>query len=359
MDITKRIDLIKQVGEEIITEEDLKNLLETKDHPVAYDGFEPSGHSVHIAQGLLRSITVNKMLKAGIKFVMYAADWHGWTNLKLGGDLDKIHVAGDYLVEVWKACGMDTDKVKIIRATDLIYKKSYWKTVVRIAQSATVKRLIRCSQIMGRKESDTLTGSQILYPCMQAADVYEIGADITSLGMDQKKVYVLCREIAPKLGLWKPVIISHHMLMGLLEPPKGIKDTTERAISMKMSKSRPDSAIFMTDTEENIKSKIKKAYCPAKQIDENPIIEYCRYILFEKFKSLNIERPQKFGGNIEIENYNELVKIYSKGDLHPLDLKNTVSAKINELIIPVRNHFEKNLKAKKLLEKVKTFEITR
>jgi len=358
MDLETKLELIKQVGEEILTEEELKHLLQTKEHPTAYDGFEPSGYSVHIAQGLLRSITVNKMLKAGVKFVMYAADWHAWTNLKLGGDLDKIHVAGDYLVEVWKACGMDTDKVKIIRATDLVYEKSYWKTVVKIAQSATVKRLIRCSQIMGRKESDILAGSQILYPCMQAADVYEIGADITSLGMDQKKVYVMCREIAPKLGLWKPVIVSHHMLMGLLEPPRNVQDPVEKATAMKMSKSRPDSAIFMTDSKEEIIRKIKGAYCPAKQVEENPILEYCKYILFEKFKSLKIERPDKYGGDVQIESYNELIKIYSKGDLHPMDLKNCVAARIDELINPVRNHFEKNTKARKLLEQVRSFKIT-
>jgi tyrosyl-tRNA synthetase len=44
MDTLKRFELIKGVGEEIITEKELRNLLETNDHPVAYDGFEPSGH---------------------------------------------------------------------------------------------------------------------------------------------------------------------------------------------------------------------------------------------------------------------------------------------------------------------------
>ncbi|KKR30325.1 MAG: hypothetical protein UT63_C0102G0004, partial [Candidatus Gottesmanbacteria bacterium GW2011_GWC2_39_8] len=35
---------------EQITEEELKQLLETKTNPIAYDGFEPSGE-LHIAQG--------------------------------------------------------------------------------------------------------------------------------------------------------------------------------------------------------------------------------------------------------------------------------------------------------------------
>ena len=59
MDLETRLDLIKSVGEEIITEQELKEVLSTKLHPVAYDGFEPSGQ-MHIAQGLLRTINVNK-----------------------------------------------------------------------------------------------------------------------------------------------------------------------------------------------------------------------------------------------------------------------------------------------------------
>ena len=161
MDIETRLGLIKQVGEEIITEEDLRNLLETKKNPIAYDGFEPSGN-IHIAQGVLRAINVNKMTKAGVKFKMLAADWHAWANNKLGGDLEKIQITGDYLIEVWKACGMDLDNVEFIRSTDVLAKESYWKTVMKVARASTVKRITRCSQIMGRSESESLQASQIL-----------------------------------------------------------------------------------------------------------------------------------------------------------------------------------------------------
>jgi tyrosyl-tRNA synthetase len=54
--------------------------------------------------------------------------------------------------------------------------------------------------------------------------------------MDQRKVNMLAREYCdaaePKIK-FKPVILSHHMLMGLKEGQE------------KMSKSDPDSAIFM------------------------------------------------------------------------------------------------------------------
>jgi tyrosyl-tRNA synthetase len=147
--------------------------------------------------------------------------------------------------------------------------------------------------------------------------------------------------------------------MGLGQPPAGEVDAVERATAIKMSKSKPDSAIFMTDTEADIKRKIQKAYCPERVTHENPIIEYCKYIVFEKFPIIEIKRPEKFGGNLEIHGYDELVSIYTSGQLHPMDLKTAVTFYINELLKPVREHFEKNATAKKLFEQVQGFAVTR
>ncbi len=358
MDISSRFNLVKQVGEEILTEEDLRLLLEQKKQFIAYDGFEPSGN-MHIAQGVLRAININKMIKAGAKFRMLVADWHAWANNKMGGDLENIQTVGKYFIEVWKACGMDLDNIEFVWVSDMVNDQEYWKKVMQVARNSTVSRIIRCGQIMGRKEGEVMQASQIIYPCMQAADIFHLKADVCQLGMDQRKVNMLAREIGPKLGYYKPVVVSHHMLMGLGQPVSNSNDVMERVMDLKMSKSRPDSAIFMTDSEDDIKRKIKKAYCPEKEVVENPVMEYCRYIVFEKFKTLKIERPEKFGGNVEFASYAELETAFIKGKLHPMDLKNAVSEKINEVIAPVRNHFEKNQKARRLKELVESFQVTR
>lgn len=356
MDINDKLELIRQVGEEIITEEELKELLQKKTHPIAYDGFEPSGN-VHIAQGIMRAININKMTKSGVKFKMLVADWHAWANNKIGGDLNKIQTVGKYLIEVWKTVGMDLDKIEFVWANDLVQEHDYWKKVMQIARNSTLNRIIRCGQIMGRNEEEVMQASQILYPCMQCADIFQLQADITQLGMDQRKVNVLAREIGPKLGWWKPVIVSHHMLAGLQKVETNQKDAVEKAIEMKMSKSKPDTAIFMTDEEEEIKRKIMKAYCPDKELQENPIMEYYKYIIFEKFKEVKIERKKQ--GPLVVMNYKELAKLYSNGEIHPLDLKEATAKYVNELIEPVRKHFKTNAKARKLLEEVNSYEVTR
>ena len=206
---------------------------------------------------------------------------------------------------------------------------------------------------MGRKETEVQQASQIIYPCMQCADIFELKADITQLGMDQRKVNVLARELGPKLGFWKPVVVSHRMLMGLGEPPKG--EGEDRILELKMSISRPDTAIFMNDSEEDIKRKIGKAYCPSKVIEENPLMDYSKYLVFEKFSAMEIKRPEQFGGDLLVENYKELEKLYSERKIHPMDLKNSVAHCINEMIRPVRDALNNDKKLRHLLDTIKKF----
>jgi tyrosyl-tRNA synthetase len=290
---------------------------------------------MHIAQGVMRAINTNKMMKAGVHFKFWVADWFAWMNNKMDGDLEKIKKVGEYQVEVWKACGMDVKNVEFLWASDAMNDREYWKRTVNIARNNTVQRIVRCSQIMGRTEKDTLSAAQIFYPCMQCSDIFHLKADITHLGMDQRKVNILAREIGPKLGLWKPVVVSIHMLMGLKKPPLGVTDPVERAIAMKMSKSIPDSAVFMTDSEEDVKKKIGNAFCP-ETLEDNPMLEYMRYIIFESFNSVKIERPEKFGGDVTYASFEELTKDYRNRKIHPMDLKNATARYINELLEPVR-----------------------
>lgn len=358
------MNLVKQVGEEIIQEDELKKLLESGEEIVAYDGFEPSGQ-IHIAQGLLRAINVNKMIKAGVKFKMWVADWHALTNNKLGGDLEKLKVTGKYFIEVWRASGMDLSKVEFLWASDMVKDSNYWQLVIRVGMTNKLARFIRTAEFMGREDSaEKLTAAQIIYPCMQIADIFKLGAKITQLGMDQRKVNMLAREVGPQLGFWKPVVVSHHMLMGLGKPPSASSDTTTRTVENKMSKSNPDHAIFMTDTKEDIKRKINKAYCLEGDTKENPVLEYCRYIIFESLDKLGtdsfvVERPEKFGGTLKFKTYSELEKVFAEKQLHPADLKQAVAGYLDQLLEPVRKHFEENVAAKALLEKVKSYQVTR
>lgn len=357
MDIETKLELIKGVGEEIISEEELRDLLETNNHPIAYDGFEPSGIA-HIPFGLLRSVNINDMLRAGVRFNLLLADYFAFINNKMGGDLEKIKLVGNYFIEVWKACGVDTNKVKICWSSKEMDSIEYWDKVLKVSKKTTINRAMRATTIMGRTQGELQNVAQLFYPAMQVSDIFHLDVDICQLGLDQRRANILAREVAQKLGWKKPVVVSHHMIMGL-QGPQNVGDEDANMTASKMSKSKPGSAIYMHDSYEEIKNKINNAYCPSKIIEGNPLIDYAKHLIFKRYPSIKIERSSKFGGDLQINGYEELAKIYLKGELHPLDLKNTVAKYLDYMIKPVREYFEKNSKARKLYEEVKKQKITR
>ena len=249
----------------------------------------------------------------------------------------------------------------------MIKENEYWETFLKISKLVTIKRVLRSVTIAGRSEAEVRNPSLLIYPLMQATDIFMLnnkkGVDICQLGMDQRKVNMLAREIAEDLGYKKPIAIHHHLLIGLQGPTKigGFDETRKinEEISFKMSKSKPESCIFIHDSEEDVERKIKKAFCPARQKENNPILEIAKYIIFRKFDSVKIKREEKYGGRVEYSNYEELEKDFVKGKLHPLDLKIAISEYLNILLEPIREYFEKREKARKLFEIVKNAEITR
>jgi tyrosyl-tRNA synthetase len=346
LSIDEKVAIAQSVGEEVLTEAELRALYTAKDHPIVYDGFEPSGR-MHIAQGVLRAINVNKLTSTGCLFKFWVADWFAQLNNKMGGDLKKIKVVGQYMIEIWKAIGMDMTNVRFLWASDEINDNAdeYWTLVMDIARVNNLARIQRCCTIMGRKDTEDMSAAQIFYPCMQCADVFFLRADICQLGMDQRKVNMLAREYAgDKKKKFKPVIISHHMLSGLKEGQE------------KMSKSDPDSAIFMEDSEADVKRKIKKAYCPPEVVEKNPIIDYAENIVIAFSGSLTVNIKDV---GAQVYSDAEILKAdYLSGKIHPSDLKPAVTDAINIILQPVRDHFASG-EPKKLLEKVKKFKITR
>lgn len=364
MTTDERVKLLNEVGQEIITTDELSDFLTKNETFTCYDGFEPSGQ-MHIAAGILRVININKAVATGAHFKMLVADWHAYLNNKMDGDLEKIKTVGKYFIEVWKAAGMDMNHVEFLWASEIVKDPAYWELVMKIAKTNSIKRFAHSAEIIGRAESDSLTLAQLMYVAMQAADIFYLNAHVTQLGMDQRKVNMLAREIANQLGFQKPLVVSHHMLLGLQHKPTGAEtDVVSRTIELKMSKSNPDSAIFMTDSTEEIARKIAKAYCPEGIVKENPILEYCKYIIFESLERLGLSevtlaRPEKFGGNVSFASYEALENAFVNKEIHPMDLKNTVAKLLDQLLQPVRAHFETNEEAKKLLEQVKSFQVTR
>jgi len=349
-EVNKMVRDLASVGEEITMNRELINLARSviegkKTQVICYDGFEPSGR-MHIAQGLVRALNVNKFTKYGFKFKFWVADWFAQLNMKFGGNLVKIKKAGNLMIHMWKACGMDMTHVEFIWASDSIRAESevyYWQRVMDIMRTFSIQRFIKCGKIMGREESQNLQGSQLMYPAMQCADIFHLKADICSLGMDQRKVNMLAREYSSRMGnKFHPIIISHHMLLGL--------DGT------KMSKSDPENAIFMDDVQADIKRKINKAFCEPGNIEKNPILEYFKYIVFQIKTDIEIDvfnTETKTYNKKTFTSYNALETDFIQHLIHPADIKPALITYINEFLAPVRKYISDNKDVGKLIKEVK------
>ncbi|MGC8600836.1 MAG: tyrosine--tRNA ligase [Thermoprotei archaeon] len=351
MELSEKIKTFEEVSEEIITREDLIKLLMEKEHPLAYDGFEPSGIA-HLPL-LFRAITIKKLLTTGVRFKLFLADWHAWLNGKLGGNLDAIKAAGWYFVEAWKAAGVpvQTDEVEIVWSTDIL-DRDYTTTMLRVANYVTVSRVTRALPIMGRTAVESDKVAWLFYPVMQVTDIFKLGVDICQLGLDQRKANMLAREVAEKLGRKKPVGVHHHILVGLegLKSGKGMDEDAKRdaIITSKMSKSSPRNTIYLTDDEDVIRKKILGAACPPAVLEGNPIIEYAKYIVFPLFGEIKVERDLAHGGDVTYKTFEELARDYASQKLHPLDLKLSLARELNRAIEPIRRHLTTDNRAREL-----------
>ncbi|MGI0082307.1 MAG: tyrosine--tRNA ligase [Nitrosopumilaceae archaeon] len=333
MDVTEKITLVtKDPTEEVVTSEELTNLFNTNSHPKHYIGLEISGF-LHLGSLILTSFKINDFIKAGVKCTVFLADWHTFINDKLGGNLETIKKVSEYYANAFRLL---CPGVEILYGSKLYEtRKEYWTELIQFAKHISLPRAMRTLTIMGRSEKDKLDLAQMFYAPMQAVDIHTMDLDIVHAGMDQRKIHMLVREIFPKMKWKVPVAIHHHLLPSLSE----LESTSDEdsKISSKMSKTKPSSGIFIHDTDEEIQSKIKKAWCPEGVVENNPLLEISRHVIFHEFKEVLVERPTKFGGNITYTSYSQLESDHVQKKLHPSDLKKTVETYLIKIITPIRS----------------------
>jgi tyrosyl-tRNA synthetase len=318
----KNLHRLESVVQEIVTKEELESL----DTAKGYCGFEPSG-PLHIGTGLYWTNVFNIAVESGIDFTILLADWHAAVNDKFGGDLDRIKRNAEYMKQGFLSLGLDRS-VKFIYASDLVSNPEYWSLLLKVAKSLTLSRIKRALPIMGRSEDEAeKDSSKLIYPLMQATDIFFMDLDIAFGGMDQRHVHMMARDIHKKVGK-KGFVAVHGPLISSLKGGNRMDPMN------KMSKSKVDSAIFIHDSPEEIRRKIKGAYCPEREVEGNPVLQIYRNIIF------NFYSRKLVIGEKEFTSYQELEESYRKGDVKPSELKDSLSEELVRILAPSRKYFE-------------------
>ncbi|MEK0323558.1 MAG: tyrosine--tRNA ligase [Nitrosopumilus sp.] len=380
MDILEKVDLIERPPtEEVVTRDELIELFKTNSSPKHYIGLEISGF-LHLGSLISTGFKINDFVKAGVKCTVFLADWHTLINDKLGGDWDVITKVSKYYADAFK---LVCPGVNIVLGSELYdSRKEYWREFVEFTKHMSLKRTMRTLTIMGRTEDETkIDLAKLLYPPMQAVDIHSLDLDIVHSGMDQRKIHMLVREIFPKMKWKVPVAVHHGLLPGLKHPveekfggkskfecgncgvSQGSKDVGSpcrdcgykgKHITInigKMSKSDPNSSVFIHNTDDEIKKKISKAWCEEANTQNNPLLEIARTIIFHEFNEMNVERPEKFGGNISYTDYNQLETDFAEKKLHPGDLKQTVGSYLEKIISPIREKLNLSEELHEIIQK--------
>ncbi|WP_409199839.1 tyrosine--tRNA ligase [Methanobrevibacter sp. DSM 116169] len=318
MNNEEKIKVIEKGTLEVISSDELESKLE-KDQPVAYTGYEPSG-KIHLGH----AITIAKLKSLqdiGFKIKILLADYHAYLNGK--GSVDEIAETAEYNKKCFQALGLN-DTTEFIYGSTFQTKEDYTKNVYKLATLTTLSRAKRSMDQVSR-HSDNPKVANVIYPLMQVADMVALDVDIALGGMEQRKIQMLARENIDKISNNIPVCVHTPLLHGL--------DGDE-----KMSSSKGN-FIAVDDTEKEIKTKINKAHCPMGEVEGNPIIEIAKYFIFSNQAELTIKRPEKFGGDLTLTE-DELINLYSKEELHPMDLKSGVADYLIEYLKPVREFME-------------------
>ncbi|KAG2653577.1 hypothetical protein PVAP13_1NG464400 [Panicum virgatum] len=138
----QRFATLKSIGEDRVNDLELKLLLKKKLAPICYVWCDPSPW-MHISQGIMKTLSINKMVKSGFKVKILMADWFAQMNSEIGGNLNKMRTIGRYNIEMWKATGMALDEVELVWLSDEIsqHGDEYWPLVMDIARKNSVRRI--------------------------------------------------------------------------------------------------------------------------------------------------------------------------------------------------------------------------
>jgi tyrosyl-tRNA synthetase len=330
MTIEQRFNLIKRNTAEILTDEELMELLNSKKEPVLYIGYATTGRP-HIGY-MIPAIKIKDFVNAGIYVKILLADMHAFLdNMKSTLELvgKRVEFYKHELRELYRAIGVDVSKIEFVKGSDYELGKEYTLDVYRLADVTTAERAQHAAaEVVKFGENPKLGG--FLYPILQTLDEEHLGADIQYGGTDQRKIFGFARESHPKINQKKRVEIMTPMLPGIT--------------GKKMSASDPSSKIDLLDSPKEIEAKINKAFCPEGVFEENGIMAFMRYVIMvlkgDKKETFLVQRAEKFGGDVEYKNYEELEKNFVAKKLHPQDLKKALAKELSEILEPLREYFK-------------------
>jgi tryptophanyl-tRNA synthetase len=184
-----------------------------------------------------------------------AADLHAIT---VRQDPEELRKRTYHAIAAYIGAGLDPDKVTLFIQS-------------HVPQHAELAWVLNCFTYMGElsrmtqykdksaKEGQTIPVGLFTYPALMAADILLYQTDLVPVGEDQKQHLEITRDIAIRMnGVFKEQLFR---VPEVFIPPVGARVMSLQNPAAKMSKSDsdPNASVFLNDTDDAIRKKLKRA----------------------------------------------------------------------------------------------------
>ncbi|XP_037432758.1 tyrosine--tRNA ligase 2, cytoplasmic-like [Triticum dicoccoides] len=246
-----------------------------------------------LQHGISMTINDNKLVKAGCEVKMLMADWFALMDPKIGGNICKVQTIGRYNIEMPRASGMNLDGVEFVQLSDLIscHAEEYWPVAMDIAKNSNLSEIKRCFSIHASEDARV----QFYYFQRLDSDLCKHGSRVS----DTLDVFLV--------DIW---------MLGMDQRGANIK--------------------------------IENSFCPPKFAEDNPCLEYIKYIILPWFRKFEVARMDDNSCSKIFLSMEEIIADYQSGALHPADLKVALIKATNLILQPVRDHFRSSAEAKEI-----------
>lgn len=347
----------------IVNQDILRNMFYNSHKMIAYDFIEPN-ERMTVEEGLYKSKIITDLIKYGMEFMLSLSDISSLSlqrsnlvreitslpysrsnesvennpesptderlcvsqsyNSRNGigpifdfnTEYDKIQEMSDKYIKIWTICGLNIiDELEIFKMSELIHEhgRTFWNHLTNILSVVCVKNLL---DSFSRPMRKSLLLSDLLYPCLQLAEMYTVGANICQINYGRKKFGSFVTYVTDKLHLPPIPIIYQHEFTRL----------TRRKLQTRTA------LVFMEDTPENIIWKIKQILFNPLSVD-NQLFEYIKYIIWPYRKTLLVRVNDEIMTSYLV--YDKLVEDYLNETFTIDDFRDAIANELINLLRPI------------------------
>ena len=231
-------------------------------------GIQPTGN-LHLGNylGAIRNwVLMQDALQPGSRAFYFIADMHAIT---MRQDPAELRRATREIAAALMAAGVDPQKATLFNQSQVMEHAELAWVLGCTARIGWLNRMTQFKEKSGKDREGASVGLYT-YPVLQAADVLLYKATHVPVGDDQKQHLELARDTATKFNTDQGVELFP--LPEPIMPPAAMRIKSLRDGSAKMSKSDPSdqSRINLTDSEDEIRNKLKRARTDPEPLPETP-----------------------------------------------------------------------------------------